>query len=99
MKDDKFEGRKLTRDDLKVAIETIRRSGGDVISVSGVSGHDRDDDWCGTTGRFPFPPKPGVIDVLNLVGHGWVIDWFPYGIPVIDHVHVRLRDRTLVQRT
>lgn len=89
-------GGKLTRDDLKLAIQTLRAAGGEIVSVSGGS-HEKDD-YCGTTGRFRWPPKPGALDVLNLVGHGWVIDWFPYGIPVIDQVDVRLRDRALLQR-
>lgn len=86
-------GARLTREDLQVAIDTLARAGGQVVAVSDT------DAGCAVTARMPWPPHPNVLEALNLVGHGWVLDWVPYGVPTVDHVHVRLRDRADVLRT
>jgi hypothetical protein len=87
---------RVTREELHELVKAARESGGKFVRASSFGGEDPDD-WCGTMHfKGPRPKFGGVIDAL--VARGWIVEVFPYGIPVIDEFLVDIRNQTFGTR-
>ena len=87
---------RVTRDQIKELVKAARESGGEFLQVSRFGGDDPDD-WCGTMWfKKPRPKVGGLIDLL--LDRGWVVEVFPYGIPVIDQLRVDIRNQAFGAR-
>jgi hypothetical protein len=76
--------KELPREKLVELVKLARASGGSLV------GYEPGDELC-PRWRFPFPPKKQFFDEFLKAGLRYNIEMFPYGIPVIDDLHVVIR--------
>jgi hypothetical protein len=83
---------RVTRQELRELVKLAQSHEAEFVGVSSFGG-DEPDDWCGTVVvRGPRPPKLGSL-IEGLVQARWVVEVFPYGIPVIDRFRIDVRNQ------
>jgi len=82
--------RKVTRADLAELVKIAREFDAQFVRTAAFGAGDDPDDWCGT--MWHRGPHIGKL-VDGLVSRNWIIDIFPYGIPVIDGVLINLSNQ------
>jgi len=87
---------KVSRSELRQLITMAQELGGEFVQASS-SGGDEPDDWCGTMWFKKPRPKVGPL-IDSLLESGWVVEVFPYGIPVIDQLRLDVRNQAFGKR-
>ena len=89
---------RVTRQELRELVKLVRSHEAEFVGVSSFGAGDEPDDWCGTVVlKGPRPPRLGSL-IEGLLHSRWVVEVFPYGIPVIDRFRIDVRNQATGRR-